>query len=58
MPMMDIGHVIVFMFLGGMFMLVRMDSFKSIMIRVQGHYACGCVHGIIPYARASVHVAH
>ncbi len=26
MPMVDIGHVIVLVFLGGMFMLVRVDS--------------------------------
>ena len=26
MPVMNIGHVIVLMFLGGMFMLVRVDS--------------------------------
>jgi hypothetical protein len=25
MPVMDIGHVIVFMFFGGMFMLMRVD---------------------------------
>ena len=31
MPVMDIGHVVVFMFLGGMFVFVRMDSIHFIM---------------------------
>jgi hypothetical protein len=31
MPVMNIGHVIVFMLLGGMFMLVRVDFIRIIM---------------------------
>ena len=30
-PVMDIGQVVMFMFLGGMFMLMRMDSVQFVM---------------------------
>ena len=58
MPMMNIRHVVVFMFLGGMFMLVRVDFLSIVHARVMGHRACDYVHGIKPYAYANVHAVH
>ena len=58
MPVMDIGHVIVLMFLGGMFMLVRVDFIRVRHVREMGLCVNGCARGSKPYARACVNVLH
>ncbi len=48
-PVMNIGHVIVLMFLGGMFMLVRMISL-CIIVSMRGGIVAGAVfreHGCV-----------